>query len=129
MTYVDGYLLPLPKKNVPAYRRMAKQAAKIWREHEDELSAIKRTVQSSVPRPREVEEHGRFHWRHFPRQSVHLAVGVLVAQRLLNLADVHDVVCDRPEAAQPRATPGALRPAACVSAGRRSGSAFVESNV
>jgi uncharacterized protein YbaA (DUF1428 family) len=33
MAYVDGYVLPVPKKNVPAYRRMAQKAAKIWREH------------------------------------------------------------------------------------------------
>lgn len=32
-TYVDGYLLPLPKKNLAAYRAMAKKAAKIWKEH------------------------------------------------------------------------------------------------
>jgi uncharacterized protein YbaA (DUF1428 family) len=31
--YVDGFVLPLPKRNVAAYRRMAQQAAKIWREH------------------------------------------------------------------------------------------------
>jgi uncharacterized protein YbaA (DUF1428 family) len=33
MRYVDGYLLPVPKKNLPAYRRMAEKAGKIWREH------------------------------------------------------------------------------------------------
>jgi uncharacterized protein YbaA (DUF1428 family) len=33
MRYVDGYVLPLPKKNVKAYRRMAQAAGKIWREH------------------------------------------------------------------------------------------------
>ena len=33
MKYVDGFVVPVPKKNVPAYRRMAKQAGKIWREH------------------------------------------------------------------------------------------------
>lgn len=33
MTYVDGFLLPIPTKNLAAYKRMAKQAAKIWREH------------------------------------------------------------------------------------------------
>ena len=33
MRYVDGYVLPVPKKNVEAYRRMAKKAGKIWREH------------------------------------------------------------------------------------------------
>ena len=33
MPYVDGYVLPLPKKNLPIYRRMAQQAGKVWREH------------------------------------------------------------------------------------------------
>jgi uncharacterized protein YbaA (DUF1428 family) len=33
MQYVDGFVLPVPKKNLPAYRRMAKTAAKVWREH------------------------------------------------------------------------------------------------
>ena len=33
MAYVDGYVLPLAKKHVGAYRRLAKLAAKIWREH------------------------------------------------------------------------------------------------
>jgi uncharacterized protein YbaA (DUF1428 family) len=31
--YVDGFVLPLPKKNIAAYTRMAKQASKIWKEH------------------------------------------------------------------------------------------------
>jgi uncharacterized protein YbaA (DUF1428 family) len=31
--YVDGYVLPVPKKNVDAYRRMAEQAGHVWREH------------------------------------------------------------------------------------------------
>ncbi len=31
--YVDGFVLPVPKKNLPAYRRMAQKAGKIWREH------------------------------------------------------------------------------------------------
>jgi uncharacterized protein YbaA (DUF1428 family) len=33
MSYVDGFLLPVPKKNLVAYRNMARKAAKIWREH------------------------------------------------------------------------------------------------
>jgi len=33
MRYVDGYVLPVPKKNLQAYRRMAQQAAKVWRDH------------------------------------------------------------------------------------------------
>ena len=31
--YVDGFILPIPKKNIEAYRRMARQAGKVWREH------------------------------------------------------------------------------------------------
>jgi uncharacterized protein YbaA (DUF1428 family) len=33
MPYVDGFVLAIPKKNLPAYRRMAKQAGKLWRSH------------------------------------------------------------------------------------------------
>jgi uncharacterized protein YbaA (DUF1428 family) len=33
MNYVDGFVLPVPKRNVAAYRRMARKAGKIWREH------------------------------------------------------------------------------------------------
>ena len=31
--YVDGFILPLPLKNLAAYRRMARAASKVWREH------------------------------------------------------------------------------------------------
>ena len=31
--YVDGFVLPVPKKNLRAYRRIAQTAAKVWREH------------------------------------------------------------------------------------------------
>jgi uncharacterized protein YbaA (DUF1428 family) len=33
MKYVDGYVLPVPRKNLPAYRRIAAKAGKVWREH------------------------------------------------------------------------------------------------
>jgi uncharacterized protein YbaA (DUF1428 family) len=33
MSYVDGYVLPVPTKNLPAYRRMAQKAGKVWRDH------------------------------------------------------------------------------------------------
>ncbi len=31
--YVDGFVLPVPKKNAEAYRKMARKAGKVWREH------------------------------------------------------------------------------------------------
>ena len=33
MRYVDGYLLPILKKNIKAYARIAKIASKVWRDH------------------------------------------------------------------------------------------------
>ena len=33
MSYVDGFVLPVPTKNLAAYKRMAKRAAKVWIEH------------------------------------------------------------------------------------------------
>jgi uncharacterized protein YbaA (DUF1428 family) len=33
MAYVDGFVLPVPKRKLEAYRRIARLAGKIWREH------------------------------------------------------------------------------------------------
>jgi uncharacterized protein YbaA (DUF1428 family) len=33
MAYVDGFVIPVAKKNVAAYRRMALKAGRIWKEH------------------------------------------------------------------------------------------------
>jgi uncharacterized protein YbaA (DUF1428 family) len=33
MSYVDGFVVPVPKRNLDAYRRMARKAGKVWREH------------------------------------------------------------------------------------------------
>ena len=33
MSYVDGYVIPVPKKNLRAYARMARMGAKIWMKH------------------------------------------------------------------------------------------------
>ncbi len=31
--YVDGFVIPVPRKNTQAYRRMATLAGKVWRDH------------------------------------------------------------------------------------------------
>ena len=33
MSYVDGFVIPVPKKKLPAYLKMARLAGKVWREH------------------------------------------------------------------------------------------------
>jgi uncharacterized protein YbaA (DUF1428 family) len=31
--YVDGFVLPVPRKHIGAYKRIARRAGKVWREH------------------------------------------------------------------------------------------------
>ena len=33
MAYVDGFIVPVPRKNLEAYRRLARKAGKVWRDH------------------------------------------------------------------------------------------------
>ncbi len=56
MAYVDGFVVPVPRKKLKAYKTMAQKAAKIWREYgalevrecvADDVSVGKRT---SFPR-------------------------------------------------------------------------------
>ena len=31
--YVDGFVIPLPKKNLNTYRRLAQKAGRVWKDH------------------------------------------------------------------------------------------------
>jgi uncharacterized protein YbaA (DUF1428 family) len=33
MRYVDGYVLPVPKRNLRAYRQIARKAGTVWKDH------------------------------------------------------------------------------------------------
>lgn len=33
MSYVDGFVVPVPQENLAAYRKLAKKAGKVWIEH------------------------------------------------------------------------------------------------
>jgi uncharacterized protein YbaA (DUF1428 family) len=33
MPYVDGFVIPVPKKNLKAYQAISKKAGRVWREH------------------------------------------------------------------------------------------------
>src|SRR5215471_7227019 len=56
MNYVDGYVLPVPTRNLSEYRRIAQKAGKIWREHGAleyrECSGDDLNVKWGVPFPR-----------------------------------------------------------------------------
>lgn len=57
--YVDGYVLPVPKKNLPVYRRMALKMAKIFREYGAlevrECAGDDLAVKFGVPFPRRIK--------------------------------------------------------------------------
>ena len=59
MPYVDGFLLPVPKKNLSAYRRMAMKAEKIWRKYGaldyKECAGDDLKVKMGVPFPRQMK--------------------------------------------------------------------------
>jgi uncharacterized protein YbaA (DUF1428 family) len=59
MKYVDGFVLPVPRKNLQAYRRIAQKAGKIWREHGaldyKECAGDDLDVKVGVPFPRTVK--------------------------------------------------------------------------
>jgi uncharacterized protein YbaA (DUF1428 family) len=59
MSYVDGFVLPVPKKKLQAYRRMAQKAGKIWRKHGaldfKECAGDDLKVKMGVPFPRTVK--------------------------------------------------------------------------
>ena len=57
--YVDGFVLPVPKKNLRAYRDISQKAGKIWREHGAleyrECVGDDLKVKMGVPFPRQVK--------------------------------------------------------------------------
>jgi uncharacterized protein YbaA (DUF1428 family) len=59
MLYVDGYVLPVPKKNLKAYARMAQKAAKIWKEHGAleirECAGDDFTCEFAIPFPKQIK--------------------------------------------------------------------------
>ncbi len=56
MTYVDGLIVPVPKKKLAAYRAMSKKFGKVWREHgalsytECVADDVKKGKRTSFPR-------------------------------------------------------------------------------
>jgi uncharacterized protein YbaA (DUF1428 family) len=56
MTYVDGFIVPVPKKSVAAYRKISLKAGKIWMEHgalsyvECVADDVKKGKRTSFPR-------------------------------------------------------------------------------
>ena len=93
--YVDGYVLPVPKKNLQAYRRLARKAGKIWREHGAlefrECVGDDLNVKMGVPFPRRIRlkpgETVLFSWIMFTSRAHRDRVNakVMKDERLANM--------------------------------------------
>lgn len=46
--YVDGFVIPVPKRNLDAYGRMARKAAKVWIDHG--ALEVRECVEDDVPK-------------------------------------------------------------------------------
>ena len=42
MAYIDGFLLPVPKRKVNAYLEMSRKAGKVWKEWRGRVSRVRR---------------------------------------------------------------------------------------
>ena len=102
--YVDGFVLPLPKRNLDAYRRLARKAGKIWREHgaleyrecvAEDVSAGKLT---SFPRSvkRKPDETVVFSWIVYRSRAHRDRVNAKVMKdpRLAEMMDMKDMPFD-----------------------------------
>jgi uncharacterized protein YbaA (DUF1428 family) len=62
MRYVDGFVLPVPKKHLQTYRRIAQKAGRVWRDHGAleyrECVGDDLNVKKVVPFPRSVKLKG-----------------------------------------------------------------------
>ncbi len=62
MSYVDGFVAPVPQENLAAYRRMAREAGEIWREHgaleyiESVADDVQRGKSTSFPQAVQLKE-------------------------------------------------------------------------
>lgn len=102
--YVDGFVLPIPKKNIDAYKKMAKKASKVWLE----LGAIdyKECVADDVPYgkttsfPRSVERKNSetvvFSWITYKSRAQRDKINKAVMKdpRILGMMEEMDAIMD-----------------------------------
>ena len=104
MPYVDGFIVAVPKKNLEAYRSLAKKAGKVWREHgaleyrewvADDVQVGKRT---SFPRSVKLEpgETVIFSWITYKSRAQRDRVNakVMADKRLAGMMDIKSLPFD-----------------------------------
>jgi uncharacterized protein YbaA (DUF1428 family) len=104
MAYVDGFIVPVPKRKMDAYKRMARLGAKVWMEHgalsyhecvADDVKVGKRT---SFPRSVKLKagETVVFSWIVYPSRSARdrILAKVMKDPRLADMMDPKKVPFD-----------------------------------
>lgn len=104
MKYVDGFVLAVPKKTLPAYRRLALKASKIWKEHGAleyrECVGDDLEVKMGVPFPKQMKvkpgETVVFAWIVYKSRAHRDKVNALVMKdpRVMKLCDPKDMPFD-----------------------------------
>lgn len=102
MTYVDGFVLPVPKDKIEAYKDLAARACQIWMEH-GALSYVE-CIADDTPYgevtsfPRSVlakeDEVVMFSWITYPSREVRDAVNAKVMADPRMQADMADIPFD-----------------------------------
>ena len=99
MSYVDGFVLVVPKKKLAAYKKMATKAGKVWRDHGAldyrECVGDDLKVKMGLPFPKLAKTKAGFHSsQHVVAGAVHdpfEAVELQPAEHLLGEPDHHDL--------------------------------------
>lgn len=104
MTYVDGFVVPVPRRRLADYKKMARKAGRIWIEHGalafhecvgDDVPYGKRT---SIPRGVKLRrgETVVFSWIMFPSRAARDRINakVMKDKRLASMMDVRKMPFD-----------------------------------
>ncbi len=86
--YVDGFVVPVPKRNLEAYRALAELAAQVWREHgaleyvECVADDVKPGEQTSFPQAVQLQDDEVviFSWISYPSRAERDRINAAVMQ-------------------------------------------------
>lgn len=104
MSYIDGFVVAVPKKNLAAYRRLATRAGKIWKEYgaleywECVADDVPEGKVTSFPRSVKLKEDEVvvFSWIRYKSRAARdrINTNVMADPRLTNMMDPKDMPFD-----------------------------------
>src|SRR4026208_2363300 len=97
MSYVDGFIVPVPKKSMDAYKRLSRKAGKVWKDHgaidyhECVADDVKMGKWTSFPRSVKMKKNETvvFSWIVYPSRAARdkCIARVMKEQRLAAMMD------------------------------------------